>query len=131
MRRVIATQRTATPQIDFVVDAPAVLRLGVDGPSVERNVANLIENVARHAPTGSSVRVALTAGQTDVHLSVTDGGPGISPANRNKSSIATGKATTRPAPRESGSPSSNRSPGRTATSPCNRPSGPTAARASR
>lgn len=40
-------------------------------------LANLIENALRHTPPGSSIRVAVNAGSSNVTLTVADTGPGI------------------------------------------------------
>lgn len=69
------------PVIDIrsVEEAPAVL---ADPPLLERVVANLLSNAARHTPPGQ--RVLLTASALDdrVEFRVVDRGPGIPEADR-------------------------------------------------
>lgn len=80
--RVVDTQRAAAPGVEIVVAAPDTLRLGIEGPAVERAVANLLENAVRHTPPRGVVHVGLVAEQTAVKLTVTDEGPGIDPAHQ-------------------------------------------------
>lgn len=80
--RVVDQQRAATPGATLDVVAPGRLRLGVDGPSVERALTALVENAVRHSPPGRPVRVDVIAAEEGTLLSVTDEGPGIDPAER-------------------------------------------------
>jgi signal transduction histidine kinase len=79
VRRVVEAQRDATTDMRIDVRGPDALRLPIDGPSVERAVANLVANAARHSPPGGLVQVdvATTADRCDV--SVVDSGPGLDP----------------------------------------------------
>ncbi len=53
-----------------------------DGPALGRVVRNLLENAERHAATVVTVRVAEQG--SEVVLTVTDDGPGIAPADRER-----------------------------------------------
>jgi signal transduction histidine kinase len=64
------------------VSGPDRLPVAVDGPSVARAVADLVENAIRHSPPGGGVEVAVgeEEGGGVVFLSVADEGSGIDPA---------------------------------------------------
>jgi signal transduction histidine kinase len=66
---------------DTVVVAPpgAAAVCAVDGPTVRRAVANLVDNAVRHAPAGTTVEVAVETADHEVTVVVTDHGPGIPP----------------------------------------------------
>ncbi|GIJ72229.1 HAMP domain-containing sensor histidine kinase [Virgisporangium ochraceum] len=66
---------------DTVVVAPpgAGAVCAVDGPTVRRAVANLVDNAVRHAPAGTTVEVAVETADHQVTVVVTDHGPGIPP----------------------------------------------------
>ncbi len=49
----------------------------IDGPKIERVVANLVSNAARYSPPGGTVWVTLGAANDRAMLRVTDQGPGI------------------------------------------------------
>lgn len=76
--RVADHHRRVSPECRIVVTGPDELRLAIDGPSVERALANLVENAARHSPTGEPIAVDVRVGDS-VTLAVTDHGPGIAP----------------------------------------------------
>ncbi len=80
--RVADQHRVLNPDVPIAVRGPAELRLGVDGPSVQRAVANLVQNAARYSPPGMPVEIDVTPGEFETHLSVSDHGPGISPEDR-------------------------------------------------
>ncbi len=65
--------------VDLTV-APAVVVRG-DGDSLERAIANLLSNADKYSPGSEPVTVSLEAGR---RLTVTDRGPGISPADRQR-----------------------------------------------
>jgi len=66
------------------VDVPADLpRVRVDAPLIERVVANLVTNAARHAPRGTPILVtARSIGPDTVEVSVVDHGRGVDPERR-------------------------------------------------
>ncbi len=69
-------------QLDWSDDLPAVL---ADPGLLERVVANLVSNAARHAPAGPiSVSAGAVDGGTELQLRVTDRGPGIPVADRDR-----------------------------------------------
>ncbi|WP_328834821.1 ATP-binding protein [Streptomyces europaeiscabiei] len=64
-----------------VEEIPAVL---ADPPLLERVVANLVGNAARHTPPGRQVLVTASALAGRVELRVVDRGPGLPPADRDR-----------------------------------------------
>lgn len=76
VRRVVDQQRIVAPGVPIVVRGPAELRLGIDGPSMERALVNLLDNATRYSPPGVSVEVSVAGGE-EPRLHVTDRGPGI------------------------------------------------------
>jgi signal transduction histidine kinase len=67
----------ATKQVGLTLQAPPSVACRVDEPSVERAVANLVDNAIRHAPAGTSVDVEVRATEADASVLVIDHGPGI------------------------------------------------------
>lgn len=74
--RVADQHRAVNPEVPIVVRAPAELQLGIDGPSVQRALVNLVENAARYSPPGMPVEIEVSGGHPAA-VSVTDHGPGI------------------------------------------------------
>lgn len=72
--RVMADPRTAASDAQLSVEA--------DADELRRAVANLVDNAVRHATSG--VWLAACADGTDVLVSVSDDGPGIAPADRER-----------------------------------------------
>ncbi|WP_445258885.1 DUF4153 domain-containing protein [Nocardioides aurantiacus] len=68
---------------DVVVE-PADLVARVDPRRVHQLLTNLLDNAARHSPAGGVVRVHATARPGGVRLEVTDQGPGIDAADRDR-----------------------------------------------
>ncbi|MFF4738214.1 ATP-binding protein [Streptomyces sp. NPDC001262] len=67
--------------VQDVADAPAVL---ADPPLLERVIANLVANAARHSPAGRPVTVAASVLASRVELRVIDRGPGIRQQDRER-----------------------------------------------
>ena len=66
------------------LDPPPTL----DGKAIQQALVNLIDNAVKHSPAGATVEIAVTGGTADsappLALSVTDHGPGIPPADRER-----------------------------------------------
>ena len=62
-------------------EIPAVL---ADPPLLERVIANLVGNAARHTPAGGKVLITASALAGRVELRVVDRGPGLPPADRDR-----------------------------------------------
>ena len=58
--------------------------LRVDAGRVRRVLRNLIDNALRHTPEGGLIEVSARAGDLGVELSVSDSGPGIAEAERER-----------------------------------------------
>ena len=69
---------SATLGVTVVVDA-APLHLITDGQRVRQVLDGLVENALRVSPEGSTVSIGAERHGTTVRLTVTDGGPGLSP----------------------------------------------------
>jgi signal transduction histidine kinase len=67
--------------VDVALTGPDAAVCAVDGPTVSRAVANLVDNAVRHAPAGSVVAVDVTVGEHEALVAVTDHGPGV-PSDR-------------------------------------------------
>ena len=78
--RVVDQHRAVNPAIPIIVRSPNELHLGIDGPSVQRALVNLVENAARYSPPGVPVEIDVVADVPSV--SVTDHGPGIASDQR-------------------------------------------------
>ena len=68
-------------RIELAIAGPPSVPGALDGPTVHRAVANLVDNAIRHAPSGSTVEVAVEEvggeGGAEVAVVVVDHGPGI------------------------------------------------------
>jgi signal transduction histidine kinase len=66
----------------LTVNAPPAAVAPVDGPTVRRAVANLVDNAVRYAPPDTIVDVTVETGESHVCVVVADQGPGIPPDQR-------------------------------------------------
>lgn len=57
------------------------VRVEGDRQLLSQALINLVENALRHTPAGTTIELAVTAGDTTAELSVRDTGPGIAPAD--------------------------------------------------
>lgn len=58
------------------------VRISGDGALLTQMIVNLVENVLRHTPAGTDIRIGLQARAGGAVLSVADNGPGIAPDDR-------------------------------------------------
>ncbi|MDE2357512.1 MAG: HAMP domain-containing histidine kinase [Alphaproteobacteria bacterium] len=71
--------------LDFQVDAAPGLKLIGNREFIAQAVANLLDNAAKYTPSGGAIRLAVRRRASgDVEISVTDTGPGIDPADRER-----------------------------------------------
>lgn len=70
---------------ELALDLPADLpRIDADPVLIGQALANVLENAAKYAPPGSTIRIAAHAAGSSVILAVSDEGPGIPAAEREK-----------------------------------------------
>jgi two-component system sensor histidine kinase KdpD len=58
--------------------------LRIDGLLIEQVLINLLENAAEYTPIGSTVTILATTVKPDIHVIVTDNGPGIKPGDEER-----------------------------------------------
>ncbi|MET8763940.1 HAMP domain-containing sensor histidine kinase [Lentzea sp. NPDC004782] len=81
---VVAEAAVAAPAASFSIDVPGDLLVLADGERLHQVLVNLVDNAARHGPTGGLVSVSGYAAGSGVVLEVRDEGPGIAPADRSR-----------------------------------------------
>jgi two-component system sensor histidine kinase KdpD len=72
---------TAEVEVGDLEEVPAVL---ADPPLLERVIANLVANAARHSPAGRKVLLTASAHAGRVEVRVVDRGPGLPPNDRDR-----------------------------------------------
>ena len=83
LEEVLPAALADTPEVEVrnLEETPAVL---ADPPLLERVIANLVGNAARHSPAGQRVLLTSSAHAGRVELRVVDRGPGLPPADRDR-----------------------------------------------
>jgi signal transduction histidine kinase len=80
---VVDEARMNARTVRFEVEvSPADAVAWADPARLHQVVANLLDNAARHSPSGGTVRIRASVDAGGLHLDVTDEGPGIPPAER-------------------------------------------------
>jgi two-component system OmpR family sensor kinase len=74
-----ARVRAAAQAIDVVLDASPELAAPVAADDLRRAVDNLVDNALHHAPSGSTVKLAVRRVGPQIEISVSDRGPGFPP----------------------------------------------------
>jgi two-component system, OmpR family, sensor histidine kinase BaeS len=78
-----AVAQARTDGVRYAVDVrPENLAVAADPDRLHQLLANLLDNAARHSPTGGEVRLSAVRLGDDVQLTVADEGPGIAAADR-------------------------------------------------
>jgi signal transduction histidine kinase len=80
VREVAAEFAPAAVEVTGAASAEAA----VDGPSVRRAIGNLVGNAVKHAPEGTVIAVEVDAAPDAVAVTVSDEGPGIPAADRER-----------------------------------------------
>jgi signal transduction histidine kinase len=70
--------------IELSLDAPANVLLRGDPQALRTLIRNLVDNAVRYTPSGGYVQVRCRATSDGALLEVTDSGPGIAPADRDR-----------------------------------------------
>ncbi|MGW6933946.1 HAMP domain-containing sensor histidine kinase [Lentzea sp. NPDC054927] len=81
---VVAEAAVAAPAASFSIDVPGDLEVLADGERLHQVLVNLVDNAARHGPTGGLVSVSGSLAGSSVVLEVRDEGPGIALADRSR-----------------------------------------------
>ncbi len=76
--------RAAGRDVRWVVSAPEGLRVRADPERMHQVIGNLLENAARHSPSGGTISVVAGTSAQDVVIDVADQGQGIDPADRER-----------------------------------------------
>jgi two-component system OmpR family sensor kinase len=80
----IASARAAGPDHPITADIePDIFVLG-DNKRIHQAIANLLANARTHTPLGTKITVRAKSGKDDNRFSVSDEGPGLSPADQKK-----------------------------------------------
>ncbi|CAA9414326.1 DUF4153 domain-containing protein, partial [uncultured Nocardioides sp.] len=79
-----ATGTPPTRGVRFTVSAPGGLVVRADPARLRQLVGNLLDNAARHSPAGGVVAVLAAGGAATWTLAVTDSGPGVPTADRDR-----------------------------------------------
>ncbi|MER5905162.1 ATP-binding protein [Streptomyces mirabilis] len=83
LEEVLPAALADTPEVEVadLEEVPAVL---ADPPLLERVIANLVANAARHSPAGRKVLLTASAHAGRVEVRVVDRGPGLPPNDRDR-----------------------------------------------
>jgi len=73
-----------TPHPNDLRDLPHNLQVETDLGSLEQAVDNLLANAIRFSPSGSTIRIVLSATESECRISITDEGPGIPEEERDQ-----------------------------------------------
>lgn len=76
-----ARMNARTVRFEVEVSPPDAMAWA-DPARLHQVLANLLDNAARHSPSGGTVRIRASVDTGGLHLDVTDEGPGIPPADR-------------------------------------------------
>jgi signal transduction histidine kinase len=74
----------AARNVTVCLDAEPSLGAVVNRPALRQLVLNLLDNAVKYGPTGGVVRVAVTGAADMIRVTVSDDGPGIAPADRER-----------------------------------------------
>ena len=85
LERAVAEAKVGGREVRYDVQVtPSALTVPADRPRLHQLVANLLDNASRHSPAGGVVRISAQATPTGWRLEITDEGPGIPVADRDR-----------------------------------------------
>ncbi|MGW0766233.1 ATP-binding protein [Streptomyces sp. NPDC002676] len=84
LEEVLPMALSDVPEVVEVADLEEIPAVLADPPLLERVIANLVGNAARHTPPGRQVLVGASALAGRVELRVVDRGPGLPPTGRDR-----------------------------------------------
>ncbi|NDJ75989.1 MAG: cyclic nucleotide-binding domain-containing protein [Chloroflexi bacterium] len=79
--RLAARQRQVTVHAVYPDDMPSIV---IDGETIDRVLANLVDNALKYTPADGTITVAADVYDDELVLSITDTGPGIPPDQRQR-----------------------------------------------
>jgi two-component system OmpR family sensor kinase len=80
----VASAKAAGPNHPITLDAGSEIYTLGDSNRIHQVVANLLANARVHTPAGTAIKVAISQGENEVLVSVSDNGPGLSESDREK-----------------------------------------------
>lgn len=80
----VESARAAGPEHPITLDAGNEIYALGDSNRIHQVVANLLANARVHTPAGTAIKVAISQGEKEVLVSVSDNGPGLSESDREK-----------------------------------------------
>ena len=80
----IASARAAGPGHPITADIESDIFVLGDNKRIHQAIANLLANARTHTPQGTKITVRAKSGKDDTRVSVSDEGPGLSPADQEK-----------------------------------------------
>lgn len=84
LEEVLPAALSDTPEVVEIQDLEEIPAVLADPPLLERVIANLVGNAARHSPAGSKVLLTASAHAGRVELRVVDRGPGLPSTDRDR-----------------------------------------------
>lgn len=79
-----ASVLAAAKRVDVSISGPPTAPGSFDAPTVQRALANLVDNAIRFAPAGSTVELDVSVTDGEAVITVTDHGPGIPAAEQHR-----------------------------------------------
>ena len=80
----VASAKAAGPDHPITLDAGSEIYALGDSNRIHQVIANLLANARVHTPAGTAIKVAISQGENEVLVSVSDNGPGLSESDREK-----------------------------------------------